>query len=58
MGGRLASESVAGFRRNQWPAWLGLRTLDKAADAYAQGYHGVAYAILLGAIVPPEASEA
>jgi hypothetical protein len=32
--------------------------LDKAADAYAQGYHGVAYAILLGAIVPPEASEA
>ena len=26
MGGRLPSESVAGLRRNQWPAWLGLRS--------------------------------
>ena len=28
MGGRLPSESVAGLRRNQWPAWLGLRNLN------------------------------
>ena len=25
MGGRHRSESVAGLRRNQWPAWLGIR---------------------------------
>jgi hypothetical protein len=27
-GGRLRSEWVAGLRRNQWPAWLGLRNTD------------------------------
>ena len=31
--------------------------LDKAADTYAQGDHGLAYAMLLEAIVPPEAPE-
>ena len=25
-GGRIASEQVAGLRRNQWPDWLGLRS--------------------------------
>ncbi len=28
--------------------------LGKAADVYAQGHHGFAYAILLDAIMPPE----
>jgi hypothetical protein len=27
MGGRLPSERVAALRRNQWPLWLGLRSL-------------------------------
>ena len=31
--------------------------LATAADLYAQGHHGFAYALLLNAIVPPEASE-
>jgi len=32
--------------------------LATAADAYAQGHHGLAYSILLNAITPPEAPEA
>jgi transposase len=36
MGGRLPSESVAGFRRNQWPACIGLRRQkNDAIDAEA-----------------------
>ena len=31
--------------------------LDKAADAYEQGHHALAYASLLDAIVPPETPE-
>jgi hypothetical protein len=31
--------------------------LDQAADTYAQGDRGVAYAILLGAMVPPAAAQ-
>jgi len=31
--------------------------LDKSADAYEQGHHGIAYSILLNTIVPPETSE-
>ena len=32
--------------------------LAKTADAYAQGHHGFAYAVLLNAIMPPETPEA
>jgi hypothetical protein len=31
--------------------------LDEAADTYAQGAHGLAYAILLKAMAPPETPE-
>jgi hypothetical protein len=34
MSGRLASESVAGLRRNQRPAWLGLRTAEPGRFAH------------------------
>ena len=32
--------------------------LTTTADAYAQGYHGFAYAILLDAVTPPEIPKA
>jgi hypothetical protein len=55
---------VPGYLRFQCTAALfaGLAdiadALDKAADAYEQGHHGFAYAILLKAIVPPATPEA
>jgi hypothetical protein len=33
MGGRLPSESVAGLRRNQWPASGGIRSTDRRTEA-------------------------